>query len=250
MADGTQMLNQGVSPGQMLNPPKGMELVTHSPTIPTVETMEHMRRQLQLVMIQLGLPLFMGMLDGKEGSFSSLRTVFDQAKIGFRTNQTRRKGQFYVPMTKWKITHRMRKDPALRSAAAKSDIRIFNHIWNAPSWPYIQPLHDVQTDALRLTNLLAAPTMLHAEDGRTFTTCGARVRSRQRRRDRAGDGAGERDQRQIRRGEKIVTWRDILNRDMPKGDQLVIGESQDQLSDAGSSGGGSEPSAPAKRGSE
>jgi hypothetical protein len=49
-------------------------------------------------------------------------------------------------------------------------------------------------------------------------------------------------------GKKIVTWRDILNRDMPKGDQLVIGESQDQLSDAGSSGGGSEPSAPAKRG--
>ncbi len=48
-------------------------------------------------------------------------------------------------------------------------IDLFRHAFNPPSWPYIEPFKDAQTDALRLAKCLISPRRLHAESGREWT---------------------------------------------------------------------------------
>lgn len=219
LVDGSTMIDQGISPGQMFNPPKGMKLAIHSPQIPSAEAMEFSRRILQIIFLSLGLPLAYGLMDGKETNFSGQRFSGDLAKMGFRRTQRRRKTQFYYELARWRIRRKLTEDAAMRKTAAKSNIKIFRHDWQSPGWPYPQPVHDVTADAMKLTNLITSPRRLHAEDGRNY--------QRVMRESIEDNGAAilaaakKADEINSELGKKIVTWRDVLNRDMPKGDQLI-----------------------------
>jgi capsid protein len=166
--DGTTQTIEEMAPGTIAKPPKGKTLKMHQTSIASTETMLHLRHTLQMLSLTLGLPLCVATLDASEASFSSQRFVMDQAKLGFITNQQRYESQFHRPAVRWKVRDWMATDPALRAAAQRTGIDIFGHKWHKPRWPYIQPLHDAQADALRLETGLTSLRRVHAERGEDF----------------------------------------------------------------------------------
>lgn len=213
--DGTAAITEGLSPGQFIRGRKGEKLNLLSPNIPSNEFFAHMRFLLTVIGVNLGMPLLLVMLDSKEGNFSSLRVILDQAHLSFRRQQYRRSRQLHVPAAKWKIRQWITEDPTLARAAARTGIDIFRHTWKPPAWPYIQPLHDAQADKTRAENLLESPSQIAAENGRDFVDIVAEtVRDN-----------GHAVESAIRSAEALqkkypnvqIHWRDILNRALPQG---------------------------------
>ncbi len=106
-----QKLLEGISPGVITQPPRGVKLNFHTPAIPSTEALEQLRRMTQTIAFNLGMPLAMATLDSKEANFSSLRWVHDQAKIGFRVNQGRRVSRFHRPSWCWKLRQWIATEP-------------------------------------------------------------------------------------------------------------------------------------------
>jgi lambda family phage portal protein len=238
LVDGTTATVEGIAPGMFLRGAKGEKLSMLSPNIPANEYFQHMEFLLNIIGINLGLPLLLVLMNSSHTNFSGYRAEFDQAKIGFRNNQARRVNRFYRPVYQWKVRQWLTEDPALRSSAKRSGISIFGHRWNLPGWPYIQPLHDAQADVLRMNNLLASPTQIHAEDGGDFRSS---VKESIRDNGLAIELAITEAQRLEKATGEKVNWRDVLNRDLPRGGQIIDAE-KDELAT-----GSSAPTTPSPR---
>jgi len=146
----------------------GESLKGFSPNIPNPEFFPHARMALMLISINLGLPLVVALLDASETNFSGFRGAVDQARMGFKRNQSWLSERFHEPAYRWKVRQWLSEDPALRVAAAKRGVNIFSHQWNRPAWPYIEPLKDASADLLRVRNALISPRRLQAERGRDW----------------------------------------------------------------------------------
>jgi capsid protein len=170
LADFTTAIEQGLSPGQMFDAPPGYKLAVSSPNVPGDNYFPHMKLLLTIIGIQIGTPLFLVLLDPSESNFSAWRGAWDQTKIGYRYEQRRRIAQFNTPVYRWRVRRRMASDPAVANAAKRQGIDIFGHEWNPPDWPYIQPLHDAQANALRLQTGQVSLRRFHAEIGSDFET--------------------------------------------------------------------------------
>jgi capsid protein len=164
----SQAVDEGVSPGQMFQPPAGTKLNVHTPNIPGDNYLAHARHLLSLVGIQVGVPLFMLLLDPSEGSFSSLRVAWDQAILGFKRTQQRRVAQWYSPTWRRRARFAIADEPLLATAAQKLGPKIFAHQWNAPGWKYLQPVHDASAAAIRLQTGQISLRRFHAENGTDF----------------------------------------------------------------------------------
>ena len=165
LADGTTATNEGMTPGSILRGNPGEKFTVISPNVPNAEFFPHVKLLLQLIGLNLGLPLVLVLMDASETNFSGWRGAIDQARLGFRCNQQQLKLRFHCPVFRWKVREWMRGDAALRNAAKRSDINIFRHKWNSPKWPYIQPEIESKADAHRVANLQVSPRGLHAERG-------------------------------------------------------------------------------------
>lgn len=213
--DGTTAITEGISPGLIIRGKKGEKLNVFSPNIPSNEFFSHMRFLLTIIGVNLGMPLLLVTLDAKEGNFSSIRVILDQAHLSFRRQQHRRMHQLHRPTYHWKVRQWMSEDPALASAARKSNIQIFRHSWKPPSWPYLQPLHDAQANKVRAENLQDSPSGIAADNGREFADI---VRETVRDNSlavRKAIKAAELLKKQFPNVQ--LTWRDILNRALPQG---------------------------------
>jgi lambda family phage portal protein len=168
MSDGTSRTIEGIGPGMQITGQPGEDILGFSPNVPNPEFFPHMKLILQLVGINLGLPLVLVLMDASETNFSGWRGAFDQAKLGFRANQRRLCDRFHRPIWRWKVRQWMAKDSHIASVARRNGANPFGCLWNFPTWPYIQPMDDAQADLLRLRNGLTSPRRLHAERGATF----------------------------------------------------------------------------------
>jgi capsid protein len=164
---GTRRL-EGIAPGMEITGRPGEKLNGFSPNVPNAEFFQHVRLIVQLIGINLGLPLVLVLLDGSETNFSGWRGAVDEARKGFRRNQRVFSERFHTPI----YTHRVRRwaaeDAALMAAMQRLGPRYFKHKWNPPRWPYIEPLKDASADLLRLRNGLSSPRRVHAEHGDNF----------------------------------------------------------------------------------
>ena len=162
--DGTRYI-ENIAPGMEIIGKPGETLQGFSPNVPNSEYFNHVKLMLQMIGVNLGLPLCLVLMDGSETNFSGWRGAVDEARKGFRSNQVNLTNRFHRQVYKWKLTQWMDEDPALRRSAERSNIDMFNHKWNAPRWAYIDPVGDAQGDQLRLQNGLTSPRRLHAERG-------------------------------------------------------------------------------------
>ena len=165
-SDGTTRVIQGVAPGMEVIGKPGEKLTGFSPNVPGDSFFPHMRLILQLVGINLGLPLVLVLLDASETNFSGFRGAVDQARLGFRRNQRSLIRRLHKPCYAWKVRQWAAEDPAIAAAAKKSGVKLNGHRWEPPAWPYIEPMKDASTDLLRLRNMLSSPRRIHAERNR------------------------------------------------------------------------------------
>jgi lambda family phage portal protein len=160
--DTTTRIVEDLAPGIELRGLKGEKITGFSPNIPNAEFFQQMRTILQLIGVNLGMPLVLLLMDASDTNFSGWRGAMDQAKMGFRRLQRHLINHFETPLYHWKLRQFIREDRAMRTAAAALGDKFFAHEWNSPRWPYIQPLQDSQADANRQKELQASPRRIHA----------------------------------------------------------------------------------------
>ncbi|MDB5296850.1 MAG: hypothetical protein JWO31_2833 [Phycisphaerales bacterium] len=235
-------VNEGLSPGQKILLPFGVKASAYTPNISTSETRQHMRDLLQLIGVQLGLPLQVLLIDPSETNFSGWRGAMDQMKLIFGRQQKNLISEFHKPVYQWQV-RRWLATPAAEGGLgpvarrmAEQGGAVFRHTWHPPTWPYVNPLQDATADALRLSTGQASLRMVHAESGRDFQQVardnvadiefwiGEAIEAAGRIKGRFGDAA------------KDVHWQHLYFRDLPKGDTLTAA-----LQDAGSAGGTKPP---------
>ena len=220
--DFQRAIQEGISPGQMFRPPPGLKLAVHNPQgIPSGEYIPHIKMLITFVSVQLGMPLFLALLDASDTNFSSWRGAWDQTKLAFRNEQRRRAAQFHRQVYLWRVRGRIRTEPAIAKAARRSNVRIFGHDWNYPNWPYLQPLHDAQANAIRNQTGQISLRRLHAEIGSDFETFATEnvadnelwidkaIEATKRLKSKHGDAA------------KDLHWAHLYHRDFFRGGQLI-----------------------------
>jgi lambda family phage portal protein len=154
---------ENIAPGMEIVGAPGEKLQGFSPNVPNAEFFTHVKLMLQLIGVNLGLPLCLVLMDGSETNFSGWRGAVDEARKGFRAAQRNLLTRLHTPVYRLKVSQWIAEDAALREASAQRDL--YRHKWNCPRWAYIDPVGDAQGDQLRLQNNLTSPRRLHAERG-------------------------------------------------------------------------------------
>ncbi|HEY1600458.1 MAG TPA: phage portal protein [Pirellulales bacterium] len=174
------MPRQKIAPGMEVLGEKGEKISAWNPTVPSMEFLQHMRAIVQLIGVNLGLPLILALMDASETNFSGWRGALDQAKLGFRKNQRALARRLLRPVYQWKVRQWMADDPGFRPRKSERDVldfsgfgsdgaNVLKHHWQMPAFPYIEPLKDSQTDLLQLSNALTSPRRKYAERNLRFS---------------------------------------------------------------------------------
>lgn len=173
----TEQSNQGevryleeIQPGMEIIGAPGETLQGFSPDVPGSGYEFQFRSMLQMIGVNLGLPLCLVLMDGSETNFSGWRGAVDEARKGWKANQRNLMKRLHRPVYKWKVLHFIDQDKSLKRFYDKRKSSIFKHEWNPPTWQYIDPVADAQGDQIRLVNGLISPRRLHAERGREWET--------------------------------------------------------------------------------
>ncbi len=160
---GDDRIVNGVAPGMEVKGLQGEKITGFSPNIPNAEYFEQYKLILQIISVNLGLPLCLALMDGSETNFSGWRGAVDEARKGFKKHQRNLIKRFHTPVYLWKLSQWIAEDSALRTVGGLSGIDLACHNWNAPTWPYIEPVKDAAGDLLRVRNGLISQRRLHAE---------------------------------------------------------------------------------------
>lgn len=211
---------ENISPGMEIIGDYGETLNGFSPNVPNSEYFNHVKLTLQIIGVNLGLPLCLVLMDGSETNFSGWRGAVDEARKGFRANQRNLIDRFHTPVYQWKVWQWLSEDPALRAAYEKRGQALFAHKWNAPRWGYIDPVGDAQGAALRLQNGLTSPRRLHAESGHDWEEVADEAIADNAYAIRQAIKLAER----LNKGNSSapIHWRELINLPMPNGVQMTM----------------------------
>jgi capsid protein len=157
---------EGAVPGMEYFGYLGEKLSGFSPNIPNPEFFHHAMLIMTFIAINLDMPLAMFLLDPTKTNFSGWRGAMDQAKMRFRSFQTWEISHLHKYVYTWKARQFIARDPAARSAAAKSNINPLKHSFIPPSWPYIQPMDDVTADIAQMRGGLNSPRRVQRKNSR------------------------------------------------------------------------------------
>lgn len=221
LADGTIRQIEGMGPGREFVGYPGETFKLDSPNVPNPEHVPFMKSVLTIIGINLGLPLVMVLMDASETNFSGWRGAIDQARMGFRSAQRRLAERWHSPIYRWKLRRWLTADAALRSAAAREGISIFDHRWGLPNWPYsIQPLQDASADLVRTRNALISQRRRCMERGMEWADLSTEiVEDNAELIEKAHKKAEELNNRYQGLG---VTWREIASLPMAEGVQIGV----------------------------
>jgi lambda family phage portal protein len=158
----------GIGPGMDLESQVGETISGFSPNVPNPEFFDHVMLILNLISINLGVPLILLLMDATKTNFSGWRGAVDQARLGFMANQTMLAQHFHSPVYRWKVRQWLADDVELGEASLAGGVDIFGHTWTPPSWPYIEPLKDAMADVVTQRHALNSPRRIHSSRGRDW----------------------------------------------------------------------------------
>lgn len=156
-----------VSPGMWYTTYPGEKVHGFSPNVPNPTFFDHAKQIMQLIAINLDLPLILFLMDASETNFSGWRGAMEQGKIAFKRFQRWIANAYHSQVYRWKV--RQWSDP--RSPLAdpllvrlrEAGVPLAQHDWVYPTWPYVEPLTDVEAALKRLQNGLASHTKIFSE---------------------------------------------------------------------------------------
>lgn len=153
-ADGNPRTLEGMGPGMRIKGAPGAKIKLDSANVPNPEFFPHMRMVIQLIGMNLGLPLVLALMDASETNFSGWRGAMEQAKLGFQSHQRMVYERLVKPVYYWRLRRRIATEPAMAAAAKRLGDRFFRHTPGYPTWPYVEPLKDASADLLQTRNAL------------------------------------------------------------------------------------------------
>jgi len=215
-----------IEPATILNNPPGRKLTIESSNITSQESLEHMRRIIQIVGLQVALPLIVMLMDASETNFSGWRGAVDIARMLFRVKQKNLVRRMHRPITNWRYRWQIDRGGEIgRALKKKLDAvgpeKAFRHLWHPPTWPYIQPLQDANADAIKLSTLLSSPRRVAADRGLEFNDVVDETVADNKRAILAAIKAAQ----EIKTETQVdVHYRELLNRDLYKGWQQIESE--------------------------
>lgn len=216
---------ENLAPGMELYGRPGEKLTGFSPDVPNDGYFQHVKLMLQMIGVNLGLPLALVLMDGSETNFSGWRGAVDEARKGWRSNQRNLTNRLHRPVYEWKVRQWMATDAALRNVAKMSGINLLSHKWNAPRWSYIDPVGDAQGDQLRLQNGLTSPRRLHAERGAEWEEVAGEIVQDMAFAIVTAKSAAQKINAEYDDGQP-VQWRELINLPMPQGVQMTMQDPQ------------------------
>jgi lambda family phage portal protein len=211
---------EGIQPGMMIDGVPGEELQGFSPSVPNAEYFDQVKLILQIIGVNFGLPLCLVLMDGSETNFSGWRGAVDEARKGFIADQLNLVRRLHSPAWRWWVSRLIENEPAMRRAANRSGVDIFGHVWNLPTWSYIEPVADAEGDATQLRNALTSPRRMHAARGKDWETIAEEIiDDNVYAIERANKAAAK-----INASNPLapVTWRDLIPLAMPAGTTMAM----------------------------
>lgn len=163
LSDGSTRLREEMGPGMQIEGLPDETLEGFSPNVPNAEYFDQVRLLLQIIGVNLGMPLVLVLMDASDTNFSGWRGAIQQAQAGWRSNQRFMVRRLLRPDYRRNVRRWMAGDPAMRVSAAKSDVDVFGHKWNLPAWPYVQPKDDALADLLQVRNCLTSASRRSAQ---------------------------------------------------------------------------------------
>lgn len=181
-SDGSRSITDNISPILEVVGKEHEKITGFNHNTPGNEFFPHVRLLLQLIGVNLGMPLVLSLMDAKETNFSGYRGAIDQAKMGFRRNQRKLITRLHNPVVQWLISQWAVEDPALGNRLAKTQYNgkpilqkvnsrwVFNlpADWKLPAWPYVSPVEDRVADAYDIGNCLAPARDVAARNGSDY----------------------------------------------------------------------------------
>ncbi|MDE2100770.1 MAG: phage portal protein [Patescibacteria group bacterium] len=241
--DGSTRTIEGLSPGLQIPGRRGEKLTGFTPNVPGETFFNHMHHILTVLSINLGLPLVVALMDASETNFSGFRGAVDQARMGWKRNQASIISRWHKPIYEWQVRRWLADDAALRKIYG-SGANVFGHRWEAPRWPYIDPLKDASSDLLRQRNALASPSRIQQEHGDNWdTTTSEIVRDNGMAIRKAKKEAAD-----INRefpDDPPVQWRELMSLPTPDGVQVSL-QGTDDVTAAGNNVKGQSAGTPKK----
>lgn len=222
-AGGEEQIFEELKPGIVKRMPPGKTLKYHSPQVPSAETMQHLARTIQVIGLQVGLPLVMMLLDASETNFSGFRGAVDTARSMWREWQRGLARRYHSPLATWRLRWAMGRGDAwgrgLKRQADKLGLAFFRHEWHYPSWKHIQPREDATARALRLSTAQISPRRSCAEDSLEWPKVAMEiVQDNELLIGHAIEAATRLNQKA---GAPVVHWRDLTNRDLYAGGSVT-----------------------------
>lgn len=160
--DTTELEFGEFTPGMIGKLRGGQKFEGFSPDVVSADEGEFLEQAVRRVGLAIGTPLELAMLTAKNQSYSALRGVVEQYKVGARVTQARFKRNLRSRIYRWKVGH------FVEQGLVENRPDITKHNVLTPSWAYIDPMVDAQADALRVEKHLAAPRKVWAERGMDY----------------------------------------------------------------------------------
>lgn len=155
----------GLQMGMEITTQPGETIEAFQSTLPQ-DYFDQVRLLIQIISINLGLPLSLALLDASDTNYSGFRGAMSEARKGFRFNQQNLIRRLHDPLYKLKLTQFMAEDPALRKTATKLGKDAFSHIWTPQAFEYIDPQVEAQADIMQVRSGLTSPRRIQAKNGR------------------------------------------------------------------------------------
>lgn len=208
--DGSTQIEEKMTPGQLRRLPAGMKANAFSPNIPNAEFFPHVRLILQLIGLNLGLPLIEVLMDGSETNFSGWRGAVNEAQRGFRRIQAKRSRQFHSPVFRCKLHEWIEQDAALKAALERDGTNVFNHVFHTPTWPYIEPSKDAKANTERIASKQTSQRRLHAELGQDWGDVSTEIAEDNSALIIKAMEKAKQINETLEEGDERITWRDVL----------------------------------------
>ena len=166
-SDGFERSTSELYPGKEITGEPGETISGFSPNVPNQEYFNHVSMILQIIAVNLDLPVQLLLLDPTKTNFSGWRGALDQAKYRWTEIQSSLISAFHSKVWAWKANEWMQTEPYLARAAG----RLQNYskaTWNPPTWPYIEPMKDAQADAFIVQHRLNSPRRIYMARGMDY----------------------------------------------------------------------------------